>query len=1334
MAFAMPPRPENPLRIPKLPSLAAFPPTPTRMNSFNRSVIGALLVSGLLTAGLHGQATAPARAAPPPATTATPTVTAAAPETEETVRMSPFEVSTSRDVGYQATETLAGTRIRTNLADVGSAIQVLTKEFMQDIGATDSSTLLQYTTNAEVAGTRGTFGNMGNGTSVDETTNLRAPSGAQRVRGLAAADNTRDFFVTDIPWDSYNVDRIDIQRGPNQILFGLGSPAGIVNASLHNAEFHDFGSVDIRTGSYGTFRSSLDLNQELVPNVLAIRVDGMWDNHKYEQRQAWQNDKRFYGALRFDPQLFRRRDFHTSIRVKFENGDISADRPRTTPPVDRITPWFRPVDTTSLNGGMGQFSIYNGYQIGSIATTFSPWLGQYSNQQQPTWFIDGASNQLFRIYGGYVNTGALTNAGVPQGSGVNLNGQRYADAFTSITSMSQYALNAHLPNYQYGQYRDQSLTDPSVFDFYHNLIDGPTKNEWEKWNALNIDLQQTFWDDRVGIELSSDRQRYKNGINYLIGNKDFTSPYIAVDVLRNFQDYVVGPTNATNTGVVNQNYGRPFVNAGPGGGNSYESDRKYVRGSVFGEVRATDFFARDSFIAKLLGHHRFNGVYSDEKYNVENRNWQDYANSLAYATFKTQNAPDGITNLPPVAVVYLGGSVAARTSAAGANIPAIGSNVTLQDGNIYQFDSTWRPQPGVAYTDPWNVTGLFANTVPSGLAASLGVIPIFNGNPVVNPTTGATYAQLTQVSNPANYVGWNSNFHDALLRYNNGADQSLVTQASLVQRITKSYSGTWQGYFWNDSVVPTLGWRYDEVKGAQVTAQSLGAGITRSALNLNPVGPPSAQPYVLPSDDPNITPNQNQNRSLYKAHSTAGGVVVHLNRLLAEHDILPINVSLSYNKSSNFSVVNARRDIYGNNIPNPSGSTKEYGVLLSTKDNRFSFRAMKYETKYFGATVQGFSIGNLTTTVKDSLNWRNIKTYYMSNYNWGSSGQTNLNHLTGQRYLWDVNWVDNTTGRPVASGALATGPANSHLETQAQADARRDAALQAINDMQVWLTGKGYFRAWTYGVGPTRNDHLQTRSQYEANPLDDATNVTFQNSVFDYRGNPDLQGFAVTADTESKGYEYEFTANPLPNWRIEVNASQTTAVRNNVGGPALDELVNYFDTLMAGPAGDLPRFNSDYVASNQLRIDWANFRGGYTLLKLQQGAAASELRKWRYNIVTNYSFTHGMLKGASVGGAYRWQDKVVIGYPVIPNPTNANLGSFDLTKPYYGPSEDALDLWIGYQRKITSRIDWRIQLNVYNVGKKNGLIPISVEPDGHTWAAVRIAPVQEWALTNTFSF
>jgi hypothetical protein len=328
--------------------------------------------------------------------------------------------------------------------------------------------------------------------------------------------------------------------------------------------------------------------------------------------------------------------------------------------------------------------------------------------------------------------------------------------------------------------------------------------------------------------------------------------------------------------------------------------------------------------------------------------------------------------------------------------------------------------------------------------------------------------------------------------------------------------------------------------------------------------------------------------------------------------------------------------------------------------------------------------------------------------------------------MWDPAWVD-ANGRPVASGQATAGPAGSHLETQAEADAHRDASIKALNDMQVYLTGKGYFSAWNYGVGPTTQSALQTPGQYLANPTppDPA-------SVYDYRTAPLMQGFAVTADTQSKGYEMELTANPTPNWRVSFNASETTAARTNVGGPVLDSLVAYMDTLMAGPGGDLTRFNSDWSAGNQLRLDWTGWRAQYTLLKLQEGTAASELRKWRYNAVTNYSFTHGMLKGTGVGAGYRWQDKVVIGYPVIPGANG--LASFDLSKPYYGPAEKGLDLWSSYERKLTDKIGWKIQANVRNVGQKDGLIPISVQPDGHTWASVRTAPVQEWFVTNSFTF
>ncbi len=1218
---------------------------------------------------------------------------------DKTYELSPFEVTASKDTGYAATETLAGTRIRTDLKDVASSIQVITTAFMQDIGAHDNGTLLQYTTNAEVAGTLGTYLGQGNGTNVDETNNLRDPESAQRIRGLAAADLSRDFFVSDIPWDSYNVDRIDIQRGPNAILFGLGSPAGIINASMHNAEFSNFGSVDGTTGSYGSVRSNIDINQVLIPEQLAIRLDGLWDKQKYEQKQAWQNDKRYSGALRFDPKLFKDPSFHTSIKVKFENGDIKADRPRTLPPYDSITPWFTSASAGSPDGGLGKLAVPNGYILGSSAPTYNPWLGGYAGQQQPLWFIDGASNQTYRIYGGFANTGALNAAGVAQGAGVNLVGQRYADAFSDVTNYSSYAVNAKLPGYQYGQYRNRTLLDPSVYNFYENLIDGPTASQFEKWTAYNIDLTQTFWNDRLGAELTYDRQKYKSGGESLI-----TNPTLDIDLLQNFQDYVVGPNNASNSAVSNPNFGRPFVSGGPGSGSSYESDRKNVRGSLFGELRASDFFGQNSFLTKLLGRSRFNGVYSDEQYYTENLNWQEYANSEAYAAYKLQGNPDGIQNLPPVAVIYLGPSLANASSAAGANIPGVTSNVTLQSGNIYQFSSTWAPQPGVVTTAPWNV--------PTNLQ------PIFNGAPGVNPTTGAAYPQLTQVSNPANYVGWNSNLTDSLLSYNNGADKSLLTAAAKTLRETKSSSGSWQGFFWDDAIVSTLGWRYDEVETKGVTAQPLGGAVNRGALNLSP------SVYTLPNSFPTNT--------IFKDHTTSGGLVAHLNKLLGQHDVLPINVSLTYDKSGNFQVLNVRRDIYGNPIGNPKGTTKEYGVLLSTKDGKYSFRVTKYDTVELGTTVPGFNNSGIYGTIRDALNWRNIKLYHMSAYAWGTAGQAVQPNYSGSRFGWDPVWVD-ANGRDVASGTLAAGnsgiPPGATLETQSQALAHEDAALQALNDMQIWLAGKGYFTAWNYGPGPATPADLQTASQRAANPINpDPT------SVYDYRTAPLLQGFAVTDDTESKGYEFEFTANPLPNWRIGFNAAKTNAVISNVGGSALDGLVSYMDTVMAGPAGDLIRFNSDYSAANELRADWSGWRGQYTLLKLEQKTDAPELRQWRYNLITNYDFNRGLLKGLGVGGGYRWQDKVVIGYPVIANPTNPNLASFDLTKPFYGPSEDAIDLWISYEHKITKKINWKIQLNVYNVGKKDNLIPISVEPDGHTWAAARIAPVQEWQLSNTFMF
>lgn len=1209
---------------------------------------------------------------------------------EEVIQLSPFVVSSEKDNGYATTETLAGTRIRTDLADVGASIEVVNKQFLQDVGAVDTQTLLQYTTNTQVAGPRGTYGGMGNSTAVDESGNLISPQGAQRVRGLAAADVARDFYISDIPWDSFNVDRIDILRGPNSILYGLGSPAGIINASTHNAEFRNMGNFEVRTGSYGTIRSSVDVNQQVIPDVLAIRVDGLLSNKKFEQESAFENDKRLYGAIRFDPQLFRDRSFNTSIRVKVEHGEINANRPRTVPPMDSVTPWWNPVATSASNpfGGMGKNvvgTVYDpnrtddagvalGYgQDRSTTPNFLPWLaGQ--QVQQPFFFIDGSTNRLDSATAGFINNAWRDSSGnvLPVSSGIA--GLRQFVPFYSVGDFAGSVVRAHaanasvFPDAGYGQYRQMSLLDPSVYDFYNYLIDGPNARETDSWNAQNFDVQQTAFDNRLGLDLSYDHQHRSWGGWSLLG----WQPRISIDITQNGEDYYTHPST---TNVTNPNYGRPFVyGAGGSGGSIYTSDRKYMRASLFGELRGSDVTS-NKFLQKLLGKQRLNGVMADEKYFYESRGYQLYANSTAFQGF--WNGNDGSSVLwydrAPVAVIYLGPSVISKSSPSGLNIPNIKTNITLPDTSVRLFDSTWQNY-AVNFSDPWNV--------PTSMSR------VFSGIPNDGSTT-----QLYQNSNPANYVGWRG-YEDDLLRYNNGADKTLTTSAQKSLRETISDSASYQGYFWNNAVIATLGWRYDEVKSKSIVAQKTGAN--RQVLNLDP------NTYTLPSTWDGD----------FKGHSTSGGLVVHINRLLPR-DFLPVNVSVSYNESSNFQVSSARTDIYGNLIGNPTGKTYEYGLQLATKDNKVSLRVAKYTTKLSNGTstlANSYQLGGVVAT---GLTWRNIFLYQMGSYDWGSRNQPSY------RNTW-------TTAYPLANTSPNLMGRTNYTQTQADAD--EDNMIDTWNDIQKTLAAKGFFKAWNFT--PTTDSVLVNRTTFLSNPSQYSPDPT---TIANYAANSAT--FAVTSDTQSKGYEYELTANPTSHWRISFNASETTATETNVGGAALTDYINYMNGKLINadgtltPAGALPRYGG---AGNSIYPSiWGPFLANYTLLKLNEGSAVPELRKWRYNIISNYSFHQSFLKGLGVGGSYHWEDKVVLGYPVV---TGGSFASYDLTKPYYGPALNALDLWLSYERKLTKNVRWRIALNVYNVGKKDKLIPISIEPDGHTWASARTAPVEQWMLTNTFSF
>ena len=116
-----------------------------------------------------------------------------------------------------------------------------------------------YTVGTEIGGTLGNYSAASvAGGYVEFNGQMRNPQSANRVRGLTSADFTRNFYLTSIPFDSYNTQRVDINRGSNSILFGLGSPAGIINSQPIQPTFRRAGAAGVTSRSMSSIASGCD--------------------------------------------------------------------------------------------------------------------------------------------------------------------------------------------------------------------------------------------------------------------------------------------------------------------------------------------------------------------------------------------------------------------------------------------------------------------------------------------------------------------------------------------------------------------------------------------------------------------------------------------------------------------------------------------------------------------------------------------------------------------------------------------------------------------------------------------------------------------------------------------------------------------------------------------------------------------------------------------------------------------------------------------------------------------------------------------------------------------
>jgi outer membrane receptor protein involved in Fe transport len=845
---------------------------------------------------------------------------------DETITLSPFVVTAEEDDSYRATDTLAGTRLRTRLEDVGSAIQVITQKFLQDTGATNSESLLVLTTGTETASTRGNMSNISaSDRDANETPALTRVNTSTRVRGLGSADNTRDFFLTDIPWDSYNTGRVDLQRGPNSILFGLGNPSGIVNASLNTATFKNSGRVEVRVGSYGSFRGSVDINRVLLKNELAIRVSSLFDRTEFQQRPAFSEDRRAYAALRWDPAFLSKNGTHFSFKANYEAGHVDQNRARVTPPIDRITPWFNtnPV-TIPANPVAGtpertfpamNRSTYNLYTAYRTYDPNIPGTGAVGSGSSPLVTIGGVSVRNLNFQPGiseiYTDGAAIyfpdptiatQQSGVPAiisesnrtdqfGLGANglIDQSVSGIPFARIIGLTEpWKLAQFYGKPFYGAYISNSLTDPSIFDFYHKLIDGENKPSTRAFRSFNLDASETFFDNRAGISVVYNNERYRDRTDSL-----FTDRYQAINV----------DVNATlMDGSPNPNVGRPFISArSTGNGFGVHTARESFRAQAFAELRASDFMGR-SLLTSLIGRHVITGVYSTDQYSSDRRSW---ARLLLDQGWPVQT--QGINSVGSRALQiyqYLGPSMLNVTSPAGLNLDGISSVISPTTTQVRYFDSRWQPSVNPATTGYVNPSATW-----------------------VDPFNGAT---RTQSENPANYGGWKNYQAQVLNSVNDGPD-ALTTSATLQRNKLSTKAVNWQGYLWENTFIPLFGWRRDTNRVFTTSGVNTPFGITQ-------VNDPAYAYAAAP-------------RAVQTTETKSWGGVLHMPPFMRGKLPWGTTISLTYNRSSNFNPSDVGRvDMLNRPLAPSRGQSKDYGFVISTLDDKLTLRVNRFETAVVGST------------------------------------------------------------------------------------------------------------------------------------------------------------------------------------------------------------------------------------------------------------------------------------------------------------------------------------------------------------------------------------------------
>lgn len=192
----------------------------------------------------------------------------AMPAEGEAFELNPFAVTGDRDGGYTASNSIAGTRTRTQIRDIPLNIQVYTEELADDLLLTSQVDMERY--NASL---------INGGDDVHSNNVVQQAYNAFLFRGFVQNWGLRDGVRQYDPVDAQGMSRLEIVKGPAAALYGVSYAGGVLNVITKSViPGESFVDLSASIDSEGEYRGTIDANitSDVAVGEVGIRYNGAY--------------------------------------------------------------------------------------------------------------------------------------------------------------------------------------------------------------------------------------------------------------------------------------------------------------------------------------------------------------------------------------------------------------------------------------------------------------------------------------------------------------------------------------------------------------------------------------------------------------------------------------------------------------------------------------------------------------------------------------------------------------------------------------------------------------------------------------------------------------------------------------------------------------------------------------------------------------------------------------------------------------------------------------------------------------------------------------------------